>query len=208
MKNMLQRRTIKIALALLVFVVTYMINFRLKFLVIPRDESSMREYLFNIITVCTVFAGFSFTVLGLLISLAPSKTMDRLKETSFLANNCNVIADSIVMFVISTFVSLFIVFVIYSEFILKLCERITLFKLHDIIVNLLYIISIGYLIYGIILFSFSVKKVIVIMQQIFEEDITKGKMKAKKFSEAAQKQRRNMEKFESDDFEKNVFKSD
>lgn len=208
MEFMLQKRRTKIVLSLLVFIVTYIINFRLNFLVIPKDESSMQEYLFNIITVCTVFAGFSFTVLGLLISLAPSKTMDRLKETSILSKHCNIIADSIVMFVISTFVSLFIVFVIYGDFVLKLCEKITLFKLHDIIVNLLYMICIGYLIYGIVLFVVSVKKMIVIMQQIFEEDIEKGKKKANNFSKVAQKQRYNMKKNESEDYEKNIFKSE
>lgn len=208
MKLMLQKRRIKIVLSLLAFILTYIMNSHLKFFFIPENKSSMQEYLFNIITVCTVFAGFSFTVLGLLISLTPSKTMDRLKETSILSKHCNIIADSIIMFVISTFVSLFIVFVIYSDFVLELCEKVTLFKLHDIIINLLYIISFGYLIYGITLFVVSVKKMIVIMQQIFEEDIVKGKKKAENFSKAVQKQIHNMEKYESEDCEKNIFKSE
>ena len=165
MKSILQNRIMKVLLALLVCIVIYLINVHLNFLSIPQSDKDMKEYEFDIITVCTVFAGFSFSVLGLIISLSASKAMDRFKETNILLTYCNVVTDSIVMFVISTFVSIFIILTAYSSFILQICKEIKLFDIHDSMVELLYTVSIGYLIYGIILFAISVKKMVMLINK-------------------------------------------
>ncbi len=208
MKSILQNRIMKVLLALLVCIVIYLINVHLNFLSIPQSDKDMKEYEFDIITVCTVFAGFSFSVLGLIISLSASKAMDRFKETNILLTYCNVVTDSIVMFVISTFVSIFIILTAYSSFILQICKEIKLFDIHDSMVELLYTVSIGYLIYGIILFAISVKKMVMLINKVFEEDIEKGRKKADNFLKAAQKQQDKMSKYEPDDYEKHTFKSE
>lgn len=194
--------------AFAIFAIVYVINGRFGFFSIPQEETSMREYQFNLITVSTVFAGFSFTVLGMLLSLSSAETMQVLKETSILSTQCNVVADSIIMFIISTFFSLFFIFIAYSDFIIKVCLKVTLFDCHEMIISVAYIAGIGYLVYGIILFAVSVKKMIIIMQQIFENDIKKGRKKAEKFQDATKKQKDNMNKFQQEDYERDTFSSE
>ena len=62
------------------------LNNKVEFLRIPESEK-MIEYQFNLITVSTVFAGFSFTILGLLIGLNGEKLLKKLEGTSILSRN-------------------------------------------------------------------------------------------------------------------------
>lgn len=206
MKEIVQKRVIKIIMSLFAFFVVYMLNRQFDFFSIPQSESNMKSDLFDIITVCSVFAGFSFTVLGLLISLSSTKTMEVLKETTIMLRHCNIVADSIVMFIISTLISLMIVFVAYSKFVVDICSKFLLFDLHEAIRQFLYMICVGYLVYGIILFIISIKNMIVIMKKIFEEDIAKGKKKAEDFMKIAEKQAQDLEKIGEEDFEKDTFR--
>ena len=204
MKTILQRK-VKVILALLIFIVIYVINIHLNFLNIPQTEEKMKEYEFNMITVCTVFAGFSFSVLGLIISLSASKTIEKIKETSILLAYCRFGADSIVMFVISTFISIFVNVVLYSDFMMQICKKIPVANLHNIIEGLLYIVGIGYLIYGIILFVVSARKMVILMEKIFKKDIEEGKKKADIFLDAAKKQQERMNEYEEDEYTKKIF---
>lgn len=204
----MRERIKKVLMAFIVFSIIYVVNEYWGFMSVPQGESDMKDYQFNIITVSTVFAGFSFTVLGMLLSLSSTKIMEMIKETSILVTQCNVVADSIIMFVVSSFISLFLIFISYSEFVISICAKITLFNLHEIIINALYIIGIGYLVYGIGLFTVSVKRMIGIMQQVFEEDIQRGKDKANKFKKSAKKQQYNMEQFQKEEYEKETFTSE
>ena len=62
----------------------------------------------------------------------------------------------------------------------------------------------GYLIYGIILFTVSVKRMVVIMRQVFAEDIKRGKEKANKFKSIAKRQEDNISKFQQEEYEKDI----
>lgn len=68
MKKILQKPISKILVAGVLFYVFYMVNKNKGLLSIPINEEDMKNYQFNLITIDTVFAGFSFTVLGMLIS--------------------------------------------------------------------------------------------------------------------------------------------
>ena len=70
-------------------------------------------------TIVSVFAGFSFSVLGLLISLASTKLMKKLEQTNILSSNCRIIIWSIVMFMGSFFMSLYFLVGI-DQFVLNL----------------------------------------------------------------------------------------
>ena len=207
MEKFFQRRTVKGIIALIVFIIFFFINNKYSFIYIPNTEANMKDYQFNIITICTVFAGFSFTVLGLLISLSSSEVMVRLKETTILSKQCSLITDSIVMFILSAIVSIFFIFGLYKEIIGRICNFIKMFSQEDAI-EVMYIIGIGYLICGILIFVMSVKNMVVLMNYIFEEDIRKGRQKAEKFLEAADKQKKDMEMLQEDEHEKNIFKTD
>lgn len=207
MEKFFQRRIVKVFVALIMFILLFFINSKYNFVYIPDKEMDMKDYQFNLITICTVFAGFSFTVLGLLISMSSSESMIRLKETTILSKQCSLITDSIVMFIISAIVSIFFIFGLYERMIGVICNQIKKFGQEDII-GAIYIIGIGYLIYGIFIFIMSVKNMVVLMNYIFEEDIRKGKRKAEKFLEAADKQKNNMKIIREDEHEKNTFKTD
>lgn len=74
---------------------------------------SMLDFQLNIITIVTVFAGFSFSVLGLLISLSATKIMEKLIETSILEESCKIITKSIIVFMLTFFSH----FTLFQEFI-------------------------------------------------------------------------------------------
>lgn len=204
----MNKRIVKVFIAFIIFFIVYVANNYWGLLSIPQRESNMKDYQFNIITVSTVFAGFSFTVLGILLSFSSTKTIEEIKETSILVTQCNIVVDSIIMFVISAFISLFLIFIAYSEFITSICTKVTSFNLHENVINVLYVMGMGYLIYGIILFTVSVKRMVVIMRQVFAEDIKRGKEKANKFKSIAKRQEDNISKFQQEEYEKDTFSSE
>lgn len=206
MKKILQKRVIKIVVSLIILLVVCVINSRCDFVYVPKSKTDMKNYQFDIITICTVFAGFSFSVLGLLISLSSSDAMDRLKETSVLSNQCIIIVDSIVMFLISAFISIFFIFCQYEKIAELVCSFNERLDKNDFI-TAIYIIGIGYLVFGTMIFSLSVKNMVVLMNKVFGDNLKRGKQKAENFLDAANKQKEKMEKYK-EDCEKNVFKSD
>lgn len=208
MKKILQKPISKILVAGVLFYVFYMVNKNKGLLSIPINEEDMKNYQFNLITIDTVFAGFSFTVLGMLISLASTEMMQQLKETHILTNQCNNIADSIIMFIISSIISLWFIFAMYSNAIYWICDNIKISQLHIKIVEILFTLEIGYLLYGILLFAISVKGMVMLMRKIFEKDIRNGESKAKKFLIAAEMQRKNMNKYKESHHENSTFKSE
>lgn len=208
MKKILQKPISKILVAGVLFYVFYMVNKNKGLLSIPIKEEDMKNYQFNLITIDTVFAGFSFTVLGMLISFASTEMMQQLKETHILTNQCNNIADSIIMFIISSIISLWFIFAMYSNAIYWICDNIEISQLHIKIVEILFMLEIGYLLYGILLFAISVKGMVMLMRKIFEKDIRNGESKAKKFLIAAEMQRKNMNKYKESHHENSTFKSE
>ena len=208
MKKILQMPISKILVEGLLFYVFYMVNKNKGLLSIPIKEEDMKNYQFNLITIDTVFAGFSFTVLGMLISFASTEMMQQLKETHILTNQCNNIADSIIMFIISSIISLWFIFAMYSNAIYWICDNIEISQLHIKIVEILFTLEIGYLLYGILLFVISVKGMVMLMRKIFEKDIRNGESKAKKFLIAAEMQRKNMNKYKESHHENSTFKSE
>ena len=208
MKKILQKPISKILVAGVLFYVFYMVNKNKGLLSIPIKEEDMKNYQFNLITIDTVFAGFSFTVLGMLISFASTEMMQQLKETHILTNQCNNIADSIIMFIISSIISLWFIFAMYSNSIYWICDNIEISQLHIKIVEILFTLEIGYLLYGILLFAISVKGMVMLMRKIFEKDIRNGESKAKKFLIAAEMQRKNMNKYKESHHENSTFKSE
>jgi hypothetical protein len=207
-KKILQKPISKILVAGVLFYVFYMVNKNKGLLSIPIKEEDMKNYQFNLITIDTVFAGFSFTVLGMLISFASTEMMQQLKETHILTNQCNNIADSIIMFIISSIISLWFIFAMYSNAIYWICDNIEISQLHIKIVEILFTLEIGYLLYGILLFVISVKGMVMLMRKIFEKDIRNGESKAKKFLIAAEMQRKNMNKYKESHHENSTFKSE
>lgn len=208
MKKILQKRIKKILGAGLLFCIFYIINENKGLLSIPTNEETMKSYQFNLITIDTVFAGFSFTVLGILISLTATEMIQRLKETHILLDQCNNIVDSIIIFIISSIISLWFIMAMYSQSVYSICSHIKINGLHTKIADILFTLEVGYLFYGILLFMISVKGMVMLMKNIFEKDIKNGENKAKRFLKAAEKQKDSMSKYKEKCQDNDIFKSE
>lgn len=134
------------------------------------DKNGMLDFQFNIITIASVFAGFSFTVLGLLISLSTTEAMVRLQETNILSNSCRVITKSIIFFLLSFFVSLYYVLGL-SDFFRSIAKAVKgNIQLFEKIDQTLFLYGVFLMIVGICLFALSVYKMVVLMNYIFNDN--------------------------------------
>ena len=77
MKQM--KRITIIVIASLLLIVLAFLNIKFSFIIIP-DSNDMSSRQIDFITIGTVFAGFSFTALGLLLGLSSEKLIERIKN--------------------------------------------------------------------------------------------------------------------------------
>lgn len=168
---------------ILLVVVFYLVGFWLinnNVIAMPKD---MIDYQFNVVTIVSVFAGFSFSVLGLLISLASTRLMKKLEQTKILSNNCRIIVYSIVMFMISFFLALYFLLGI-DQFVLNLFKEVDINKYIN---NQLYVLGLEYLIAGVMFFLVSVYKMSYMVHYIFEDVQKAGDKKIQAFNMAKDK---------------------
>lgn len=100
---------------------------------------------YNIITINAVFAGFLFTAVGLILSLLSSKSVKRLWNNGYMDGMYHAVICSIILHIISLVVGIFIVFK---------------FSLSQKIKTCLFITEIALLLLGIILFVYSIVKLV------------------------------------------------
>ena len=135
------------------------INYKMNILVIP-VQNNMVEIQSNLFTVCSVFAGFGFSILGLVLGLFSERIADKLKGTTLIQRKCNDIVKSIVFFCCSGMISLSFMLGI-NNFFIKIFEEV------DVVNNILYITGIGFLVMGIIRFLFAVRDFLMIIEKIY-----------------------------------------
>ena len=66
----------------IVLVILAVINTKYQFIIVP-SSSEMVQRQIDYVTISTVFAGFSFTALGLLLGLSSEKLIERIKKRLF-----------------------------------------------------------------------------------------------------------------------------
>ena len=150
-----------------------------KIISVPSVENMM-EFQFNLITVSTVFAGFSFSVLGMLMGMYSQPLMQKLGDTTIVTNKSINIKKSIFYFCVSGAVSLFYILGIDS-FIVSLIPKVQSYMQY------IFIASILFLIIGIVFFLISTVGVFKIISKIYgcntkkfeEQKKTYEEMKAK-----------------------------
>ena len=84
-KMKMKKSKSNIYIIILLFIL-YFVNSKYNFIILP-DKEDIVDYQFNLFTVSTVFAGFSFTVLSLLLGLNGEKTIEKLQGTSLMCRN-------------------------------------------------------------------------------------------------------------------------
>lgn len=87
-----------------VILITFAIQ-RIKLIKVP-DAEQMENFQFNLITVSTVFSGFSFTVLGMLLGMFSESMIEKLKDTNIVTRKSSKLMKSIMAFSGSWIISL------------------------------------------------------------------------------------------------------
>lgn len=153
------------------------------------EPITMLDFQLNIITIVTVFAGFSFSVLGLLISLSSAKIIEKLSETSILEESCKIITKSIIVFMVTFFLALYFISGIY----LFIEKTVNLNR------SLIYSLEVGYLLLGIIIFLHSVYRMVYMLHYIFTDNKKEVVTKRQEYEETQNIIISKMEKFHDTD---------
>lgn len=151
------------------------VNVKKNYFVIPSQESMLNAQS-NLFTICSVFAGFSFSILGLIMGIFSEKIIQKLKGTTLIHRKCVCIVKSIVYFCISGFVSL--VFMVgFNVYLSEVTGR------GIIVNNVLYINGIGFLLVGMIYFIAAVKNLFIIIEKIYGFNNKEWEDRRKKYAE-------------------------
>lgn len=136
-----------------------MVNLKWNYFVLP-NQDKMIDTQSNLFTICSVFAGFSFSILGLILGVFSEKMIEKLKGTTLIQRKCFHIVQSIIYFCFSGVFSLLFVLG-FNIYISKLTCR------EELVNNILYINGIGFLLFGLIYFVLAVKDLFEIIERIY-----------------------------------------
>ncbi len=173
-----KKHTLKCVVIFITFAIIICLCNKFEIIGVPESDNLINTQ-FNLLTINTVFAGFSFTVLGMIISLSDTTILKALKETPFLRNYCSIVAESIFDFIISVVISLYFIIGLNNWIEGLSPEETDIFT-----VKIPYIVELLFLIKGIMLFTLSVVKLLKILNKNFKDNEKKGNEKIKKFEEA------------------------
>ncbi len=136
-----------------------LLNLKFQFITIPNSEE-MVERQISFITIDTVFAGFSFTALSLLMGLSSEELVNRIKNTTIIMERIQRIIVSIIYFVISVFISLYFVLGLNNVFFSSEVSRSNA-------TAIVYVIGIGTMIVGIVYFVYCVFELYDLVKRIY-----------------------------------------
>lgn len=191
MKQM-KRITIIVVASLLLIVLAFL-NIKFSFIIIP-DSNDMSSRQIDFITIGTVFAGFSFTALGLLLGLSSEKLIERIKSTSIITNKVNRIITSIIFFVLSVVISLFFILGLN----VSMFEKTSFF---DKVNSFFYVIGVGYLILGIIYFSYSVYELYDLIKRVYDYNQSNVNIQINKAKEEMENNKKALRNVKYDEYE-------
>lgn len=132
------------------------------------SSKEITDFHFNLITINSIIAGFSFTNLGILISLSDADLVKKISGTSIIPRKNKVLIMSVISCCISIFLSLI--------FVLKLDETIfepilmifpSKYKAFENFCYLMYTLCIAFLVSGIIMFAKSIKEMSNLLLKIY-----------------------------------------
>ncbi len=191
MKQM--KRITIIVIASLLLIVLAFLNIKFSFIIIP-DSNDMSSRQIDFITIGTVFAGFSFTALGLLLGLSSEKLIERIKSTSIITNKVNRIITSIIFFVLSVVISLFFILGLN----VSMFEKTSFF---DKVNSFFYVIGVGYLILGIIYFSYSVYELYDLIKRVYDYNQSNVNIQINKAKEEMENNKKALRNVKYDEYE-------
>lgn len=169
----------KLILEILLFCITIFVTKKAGIIFMP-DEEKMVDFQFDMITVSTVFAGFSFTVLGMLLGMFSEPMMKKLKDTSIVTRKSKKLMRSVMYFCGSGIISLLFIAKI-DQYIIKYIPKT------KSIVECLFVVCIFLLIRGIISFGASTLGVFHLIEKVYGYDAIKYKIKKEEYQEEIKK---------------------
>lgn len=143
------------------------------------------EYQFNFFTTITVLAGFSFTALGILISLSGNIVIEKLKDTSIVHKLYLNILNSILFLICSSIISLL--------FILGIINIVKM----EIVKKCLYSIECGFMVLGILYFVYALLILLKILKKLFPNGKLKNNMLMQNYNREKAKVQKMRQKIEN-----------
>lgn len=131
----------QIAIITLLLILFALANISRQIIEVPLNQNLIDREL-DFITISTVFAGFAFTALGLLMGFSSEKFIEKIKNTDIIPKELRNLIICIAYFILSVLVALINVLNLGKNF----------GKFQFIVNDISYILSIGYMIAGIIYF--------------------------------------------------------
>ena len=162
-----------------VVLITFIIQ-RIKLINMP-DPEQMEDFQFNLITVSTVFAGFSLTVLGMLLGMFSEPMVKKLNDTNIVTRKSSKLMNSIVAFCGSGIISL--LFIVRLDQFINVDGREMCNKLAEYF----YVLGIVLMGIGIIYFISSTIGVFQLISKIYAKKIDDYKEKEKAYREELEK---------------------
>ena len=153
-----------------VFIIIALINTRCQIIAIPAKDIIL-ERQFDFITISTVFAGFSFTMMGLILGVSSEALIEKIKNTDIILKRVNYVVLSIIMFIISVALSIILILGL-DEALIELLVSSSVLESDalQIVESIIYILVIEYLIAGVIYFSISVMQFYDLILRIFRHN--------------------------------------
>lgn len=185
-----KRLIILIVISTVLLIVSFF-NVNIGFIAVPTKIDMVSRQI-DFITISTVFAGFSFTALGLLLGLSSEKLIERVKNTTIIADKVDRIITSIVFFIMSVVVSLY--------FVLGLNDSVFgSLPVYAYANNAFYILGIGYLVAGIGYFAYSVYELYDLIKRVYSFNKNENEKRIEKAKEELEKNRSKLRKAEYED---------
>lgn len=143
---------------LFINVLSLLISIILDFLKIALpDSANMAEFQFNMFTISSVLAGFSFTILSILLGISSEKIMHKLNNTTIITEKSEKIVMSLLEFCLSGLISLlFIVGIMDLPYIMRIRRLIFFCGEVFLFIGLLYFVKSVYEIYKLIITIYGV----------------------------------------------------
>lgn len=154
-----KKNVVKIAIYSILLLIVAIVNIKLNVITIPSSKEMISRQI-EYITISTVFAGFSFTSLSLLLGLSSETLIEKIRKTNIIMDKVGRIISSIVFFILSVIVSLFFVLGLNKSLINN--DNVSL-----VIDSILYVFSVGYLIGGIAFFIYAVYELYDLVRRIY-----------------------------------------
>ena len=141
-----------------VCIIFMLINNKIRIISIPSDKD-MADYQFNMFTISSVFAGFAFTMLGMLLGMSSENLIKRIRKTDIITHKCEKIVFCLICFCSSGIFSLVLILGI-DVFLDKILKK-------DVFDNIFFLLVVVFLVAGLIYFIISIKELTGLIKRIY-----------------------------------------